>query len=128
LFGFSHHSGPGGVTIPDTEAFTTPLGDTRVDREAVTFLESHAQFRLVEEERVCDHSVEIQLPLLQVAAPQAKLVPLYVGPMPMPEQCTAARALAQLADAETLFLASSDLTHFGPSFGYQPFPADGRQR
>jgi AmmeMemoRadiSam system protein B/AmmeMemoRadiSam system protein A len=124
LLGFSHHGGLGGVAIPDTEAFTTPLGDTRIDHEAVAFLRSHAQFRLIEEERVCDHSVEIQLPLLQVAAPEARLVPLYVGSMPVTEQYAAARALAELTDGETLFLASSDLTHFGRAFGYQPFPAD----
>jgi MEMO1 family protein len=126
LLGFSHRGGTGGVAIPKTEAFTTPLGQTRVDHEAVTFLRSRASFRLEEEERVCDHSVEIQLPLLQYAAPQARLVPLYVGPMPVSEQYAAARALAELADAQTLFLASSDLTHFGRAFGYQPFPVDAQ--
>jgi AmmeMemoRadiSam system protein A len=42
------------------------------------------------------------------------------------EQHAAARVLAQLADPDTIFLASSDLTHFGRAFGYQPFPADSR--
>jgi AmmeMemoRadiSam system protein B/AmmeMemoRadiSam system protein A len=126
LLGFSHRGGPAGVAIPQVDAFSTPLGETRVDEEATAFLRSHPQFRMVEEERVCDHSVEIQLPLLQYTAPEAKLVPLYVGPMPIPEQHAAARVLTQLADAGTMFLASSDLTHFGRAFGYQPFPADGR--
>jgi AmmeMemoRadiSam system protein B/AmmeMemoRadiSam system protein A len=124
LLGFSHRGGPAGVAIPDVHRFATPLGETRVDDEAIAWLRSHPQFRTVEEQLVCDHSVEIQLPLLQYSAPNATLVPLYVGSMPDAEQHRAAQALAQLADAETVFLASSDLTHFGRSFGFQPFPAD----
>ncbi|MCL6506311.1 MAG: apolipoprotein N-acyltransferase, partial [Bryobacteraceae bacterium] len=79
LLGFSHRGGPPGVAIPDTEAYRTPLGDLEVDREAVADLLGCEPFRLVEERAVCDHSVEIQLPLLQRAVPEAKLVPLYVG-------------------------------------------------
>jgi AmmeMemoRadiSam system protein B/AmmeMemoRadiSam system protein A len=124
LLGFSHRGGPAGVAIPQVDAFAAPLGETRMDDEAIGFLRSHPQFRLADEERVCDHSVEIQLPLLQFTAPDARLVPLYVGPMPVAEQHAAARVLAQLADSDTIFLASSDLTHFGRAFGYQPFPAD----
>jgi AmmeMemoRadiSam system protein B/AmmeMemoRadiSam system protein A len=124
LLGFSHHGGPAGVAIPDIEVFRTPLGETRLDSEALEFLRSQPQFQRVEEELVCDHSVEIQLPLLQYAAPEAKLVPLYVGSMSATERDAAARALAQLADAGTIFVASSDLTHFGRAFGFQPFAAD----
>jgi AmmeMemoRadiSam system protein B/AmmeMemoRadiSam system protein A len=126
LLGFSHRGGPAGVAIPDVRAFATPLGKTYVDEQAVACLRSHPQFRLVDEEQVCDHSIEIQLPLIQYTAPDAHIVPLYVGSMPIPEEVAAARALAQLADPDTLFLASSDLTHFGDAFGFQPFPADGK--
>jgi MEMO1 family protein len=126
LLGFSHRGGPAGVAIPEIAAYTTPLGETQLDHEAIRFLLAHTQFRPADEDQICDHSVEIQLPLLQYAAPAAKLVPLYVGSMPASEYHAAARALAQLADAGTIFLASSDLTHFGRAFGYEPFPADGR--
>src|SRR5262245_46165797 len=68
LLGFSHRGGPAGVAVPRISTYTTPLGDTRVDRESIEFLCSRGQFRLTEEERVCDHSVEIQLPLLRYAA------------------------------------------------------------
>jgi MEMO1 family protein len=126
LLGFSHRGGPAGVAIPEIGAYTTPLGETQLDCEAIRFLRAQPQFRAAHEEQICDHSVEIQLPLLQYSAPAAKLVPLYVGSMPLAEQHAAARALAQLADANTIFLASSDLTHFGRAFNYQPFPSDGR--
>jgi MEMO1 family protein len=64
--------------------------------------------------------VEIQLPWLQYAAPEARLLPVYVGRMTEAERKTAARALAELADEDTAWLASSDLIHFGREFGYEP--------
>ena len=76
------------------------------------------------ESRVCDHSVEIQLPLLQRAAPGTPVVPLYVGSLDEPKRCAAARALAQVVQRGDVLLASSDLTHYGRAFGYRPFPVD----
>ena len=40
------------------------------------------------------------------------------------ERRAAAGALAELAGPGDVFLASSDLTHYGLGFGYQPFPPD----
>lgn len=120
LLGFSHRGGPAGVAVPDIHAFTTPLGAVKVDREAASSL----PFPMVPESRLCDHSVEIQLPLLQKAVPEARVVPLYVGPMGAEQRDEAAQALASLAGARTVFVASSDLTHYGRSFGYEPFRVD----
>lgn len=124
LLGFSHGGGPGGVSIPDLDAFTTPMGTTRVDRVAAGFLLRQSGFQTVAEDSLCDHSVEIQLPFLRHVAPDTPIVPLYVGRMPPWQQHAAAKALAELADDDTLLVASSDLTHFGRAFSYQPFPAD----
>ena len=38
----------------------------------------------------------------------------------------AADILAGLCGPDTVFLVSSDLTHYGRAFGYQPFPADSK--
>jgi AmmeMemoRadiSam system protein A len=84
-----------------------------VDRDAA------ARLRLPSHS-LCDHSVEIQLPWLQYAAPDARTLPLYVGRMTAAERNAAARALAELADDDTAWLASSDLIHFGSAFGYEP--------
>jgi AmmeMemoRadiSam system protein B/AmmeMemoRadiSam system protein A len=125
LLGFSHRGGPAGIAIPDTEAYRTPLGELEVDREVVADLAGFEPFRLVEEPVVCDHSVEIQLPLLQRAAPEAKLVPLYVGDLSGEARERAAVRLAPWIGPDTVALASSDFTHFGAAFYFQPFPVDG---
>ncbi len=126
ILGFAHQGGPPGVSIPDIDKFETPLGEVPVDRETMERLAGHWPFRLVAEDRICDHSVEIQLPLLQYAAPGARIVPLFVGYLEPRERDAAAEKLAALCGPDTVFLVSSDLTHYGQAFGYQPFPADSK--
>ena len=125
ILGFSHRKGMRGVAVPDVESYRTPLGDIAVDALAARALCATGRFRLVEEREVCDHSVEIQLPFLNKAAPGACAIPLYVGHLEEQERTAAAKALAGALRPGDILLASSDLTHYGPRFGYVPFPADG---
>jgi AmmeMemoRadiSam system protein B/AmmeMemoRadiSam system protein A len=124
ILGFAHRGGPAGVSIPDISEYQTPLGRVRVDRGVTERLAGHLPFEFAAEDRICDHSVEIQLPLLQWAAPDAEVVPLFVGDLDSHERDSAAQVLAELCAEDTIFLVSSDLTHYGRAFGYQPFPAD----
>jgi len=130
ILGFTHRGGPAGICIPDIDEYETPLGEVRVDRETMERLASRRPFRFVAEDRICDHSVEIQLPLLQYsaqhAASQPRVVPLFVGALDAQERDAAAETLAALCGPDTVFLVSSDLTHYGRAFGYQPFPADSK--
>ena len=80
--------------------------------------------KCVPEERVCDHSFEIQLPFLQKAAPHARVSVLYVGRLSGDGRRAAAAQLAEAARAGAVLVASSDFTHYGPSFGFLPFPLD----
>jgi len=124
LLGFAHRGAPPGVWIPEIDVFRTPLGETEVDRAAVAELLESRACGALPESALCDHSVEIQLPLLQAAAPAVKLVPVYVSALDGARRAAAAEALAALAGPQTIFLASSDFTHYGRGFSYQPFPPD----
>jgi len=126
ILGFSHRRGVRGVAVPDVESYRTPLGDVAVDASAARALCSTGRFLLVDDRDVCDHSVEIQLPFLKTAAPRALVIPVYVGPLDEQERTASAEALAAALRPGDILLASSDLTHYGPRFGYVPFPADGR--
>lgn len=116
LLAFPHRGGLEGVVSPDVDAIATPMGEVRVA--------SFDGFPRVPEARLCDHSFEIQLPFLQRAAPGARIVPLYVGRMDGEARRTASELLAAAWRPGTVFIASSDFTHYGRSFGYTPFPAD----
>jgi hypothetical protein len=116
LLAFPHRGGLKGVVSPDVDAITTPLGEVPVA--------SFDGFPRVPEARLCDHSFEIQLPFLQRAAPRARIVPLYVGRMDSEARRAASDRLAAAWRPGTVFIASSDFTHYGRSFGYTPFPPD----
>lgn len=122
ILGFTHRGGKPGISIPDVGAFSTPLGQVGVDQRAARELASRDPFTRVAEDHVCDHSVEIQLPLLQKAVPGVLVVPLYVGHLNDAQRDAAAESLARQVRPGDVLLASSDLTHYGQAFHYQPFP------
>ncbi len=124
MLGFTHRGAGQGVFIPDVSTIQTPLGEVSIDRAGVMALVADGPFAVAAESRVCDHSVEIQLPLLQTAVPGVPILPLYVGRLNDTQRDSAARRLAQHIRPGDILLASSDLTHYGRSFGYEPFPAD----
>ena len=124
ILGFTHRGGAPGVAIPDIAAIKTPLGEVKIDQAEARELAASGQFVLTAERRVCDHSIEIQLPLLQRAVPHALLIPLYVGPLDGARRSAMARVLAQQIRPGDVLLASSDLTHYGRAFDYEPFPVD----
>lgn len=114
-----------GVDVPERlTAYRTPLGDVPIDREACDRLlksEMYSSHDRVGEE---EHSLELQLPFLQIAVADVKLVPLLVGKMAVHDYAKAAEALLPLIDDETLLVASSDFTHYGTNYGYLPFRSD----
>jgi MEMO1 family protein len=124
LLGFCHRSELPSVAIPEIAAYTSPSGQVTVDRDTVDWLLRFPQFVCAPERVLCDHSVEIQLPFLQWAAPNAAVVPLYVGELSTDTRNSAAEVLAELARPGTVILASSDFTHYGRDFGFLPFAPD----
>jgi AmmeMemoRadiSam system protein B len=110
LLGPSHFVPFGGLALPAAGAFATPLGDIELDRAALALLAGHPAVRVLDAAHAREHSLEVQLPFLQVALPAFKLVPLAVGHA-TPEQ------VAGVLDAlwggpETLVVVSSDLSHY----------------
>jgi hypothetical protein len=122
----SHHSPFRGLSIAPVDAYRTPLGDVPLDAEAVAALRLSPLLVDEPEAHVREHSIEIELPLLQRAlAPGWRLVPVLVGRLEAADYQAAADLLRPLADADTLVVVSSDFTHYGRRFGYQPFPLNG---
>ncbi len=116
VLGTAHYAGLDGAVAWEGQAFGTPLGDYAVDSAAVRDLvRGCPDIRLYPAAWTQEHSVEVQVPFLQIVAPRAKLVPLIVGRCST-EQCRAiASALARQAkDRQALLVASSDLSHFPP--------------
>ncbi len=127
VLAFSHQSAGRyqGVDVPgELTAYRTPLGDVPVDRKVCDALLKSPMFASHPGIDRGEHSLELQLPFLQRVLEEFRLVPLLVGRMSTEDYAEAAKAIIPWLDDETLLVASSDFTHFGPRYGYEPFTDD----
>jgi len=101
-------------------AWQTPLGEVAVDEDlAAAILQSDAGlFAPSASAHDGEHSIEVQLPFIQVLSPQAKIVPIAVPPVPEAVRMGEAIAsvLAKTA-RRVVVVASTDLTHYGMGYG-----------
>ena len=119
LLAISHHYPLRGASIPDVTDFETPLGLVPVDSKAVARLRRCPVVSSVMRAEEGEHSLEIQLPLLQRVLPKFALVPILVGRMTDEDYVDLAAALAEVVDSHTVVVASSDFTHRGVNYGYE---------
>lgn len=109
------------LSVPQETTYRTPLGDVPIDTEFVKKLLAYRQFQAVDYANQPEHSTQIQVPLLQFAQKDFKVVLIVAGQCSMQTISKAASILNSLIDADTLVIASSDFTHYGPNYGYMPF-------
>jgi AmmeMemoRadiSam system protein B/AmmeMemoRadiSam system protein A len=129
LLGPSHHVGfsGGALPAPGVTGFTTPLGEVALDVDAITELRRNADFRGPPEAHGPEHSLEVELPFVQLLAPEVQLVPILVGfETDRDVARRMAEAVSRLLDSRTVVVVSSDFTHHGESYRYRPFPIDAR--
>lgn len=99
------------LAFADFEAWHTPLGDVPIDRELITALDERLALRRIG--RDSEHSLEVQLPFLQVALTDFKLAPILMGDQ-SPANChKLGMAIAdEVGERRVLLVASTDLSHY----------------
>jgi AmmeMemoRadiSam system protein B len=122
LAGPSHRIPVPGIAVPDVAAFETPLGRIPLDRAMLDRLLTLPDVFATNLPHRLEHSLEVQLPFLQVTLPPFSLVPLAVGEA-KPESMAAVFE-ACWGGPETLIVVSSDLSHYRDYAGAQA--VDGR--
>jgi AmmeMemoRadiSam system protein B/AmmeMemoRadiSam system protein A len=111
----SHYVGFRGFSLWDRGGYRTPLGLVPVDIElSKSIMERSREFQFIPEAHSKEHSLEMQIPFLQVALKSFKLVPIVVEPEWSWEGCqTLARSLSEtVRGRRVLLVASTDLSHF----------------
>jgi MEMO1 family protein len=103
------------IAIISGGAWQTPLGDVPVDETLASALKK--QCPLLREDRVAhstEHSLEVQLPFLQVLSAEFSFVPIALGTVRFDDLVTVGEALARViaANPEVLLLTTSDLNHY----------------
>ncbi len=127
VMAFSHrYAGSyNGIDVPrDLTAYETPLGQVPIDREVCDDLLKKKGFLSQPNLGRDEHSLELQLPFLQRALKDFRLVPMLVGKMTDRDYAQAAEAILPWLDGDTILVVSTDCTHFGPNYGYEPFKDD----
>lgn len=110
LLGPAHRFYLRGMAVPAARQFLTPLGAVDVDQEAVTELANRPDVTVDDRPHADEHSLEVQLPFLQVLFPKFTLVPIVVG---VCSGESVAAVLEQLWGADdTRIVISSDLSHY----------------
>lgn len=126
-----------GASVLNVKNFKTPLGLVSVDQDACNQLldtskelppdASHKTTKLFgsyEGAYQGEHSLETQLPFLQMSLKTFKLVPIMVGILIDDDFDRIANDIRPLIDENTLVVVSSDFTHYGEGYGYVPFRKD----
>jgi len=112
LAGPAHRVGFYGIALSSRSAFRTPLGDVSLVADGAALVDRFEAVHFNDEAHAQEHSLEVQLPFLQLLLDDFELLPLCVG-MVEPELLT--EVLASFAtDRQTLLLISSDLSHYHP--------------
>jgi MEMO1 family protein len=111
-------------SVPKVTRYETPLGQVPLDVDFINALLKYPLFQNVPQVHEYEHSVQMEVPLLQYCQSGFKLVPIVAGQCSQATISKAAEILDGLVDDETLVVASSDFVHYGPDYGYVPFKQD----
>ncbi|MFO1020683.1 MAG: AmmeMemoRadiSam system protein B [Planctomycetales bacterium] len=79
LIGPAHRVPLTGLSMSGADWFETPLGKIPIDKRARLLLERYPQISIQDAPHVAEHSLEVQLPFLQLLLDQFELIPLVKG-------------------------------------------------
>lgn len=121
IFGAVHVMDRNFASLFPAGSWSTPLGEIDIDEEVCRRIALIENVRIDAAIHAYEHSIEVELPFVQFMCPGARIVPLMIRPG---SDCSrigrqvAARILE--SGRRVAFVASTDLTHYGPAFGFEP--------
>lgn len=115
LFASNHsaYADVDGASVPDYTHYATPLGEVRVSPLVQTLLKQDRIAYIPEAHTT--HIIEVQLPFLQtVLSEDFEILPVITGRMNWDDVRYFAELFNQYVNDETLFVLSTDLSHYHP--------------
>jgi AmmeMemoRadiSam system protein B len=116
ILGVRHYPRGEPAAILSSGAWRTPLGDARIDEELAEALKKACP--LLREDSVAhstEHSLEVQLPFLQVLAQDFTFAPVALGTVQFEFLADVGEAIGRVLEAskeDVLLLTTSDLNHY----------------
>ncbi len=122
IFGAAHRYLGRNAVIFDRGRWQTPLGEVEIDEELAA--------RVLEIDCVCsgtephhgEHSIEVQVPFIQYLFAGAQIVPVIVpaAEFDLRLGTEVGDIIAESKEKKIVCIASTDLTHYGPRYGFSP--------
>ncbi len=121
----SHSHGFSGGSVYPRGGYQTPLGIVEVDEALAIELMRASGFKYIPEAHTQDHTIEVQIPFIQKALPQSKIVPIMMGVPHRENIHRLAEAFTEvLPGKDALILVSSDMSHYLTKKEAQALDAD----
>jgi AmmeMemoRadiSam system protein B len=116
ILGVRHFPRGESAAILSSGAWRSPLGDAPIDTElAMALRDACPRLREDSVAHSQEHSLEVQIPFLQVLAPGFSFVPVALGTVRFEDLVSVGEAVARVLTAArepVLLLATSDLNHY----------------
>jgi len=121
IFGAAHSYFGNSPAVCDKGHWVTPLGEVAVNEELAEVIVKSGQAVSDSGAHRNEHSIEVQVPFIQYLFGGAKIVPIIVPPSR--GAITLGQAVGNIIskqDKKIVCIGSTDLTHYGPHYGFEP--------
>ncbi|MGA1842498.1 MAG: AmmeMemoRadiSam system protein B [bacterium] len=116
LIGPSHRFSFTGASIWPSGVYQTPLGDVKVNEQMARLIsDSSESVSFKSQAHIQEHSLEVQIPFLQMVLKDFQIVPILIGRLsPKAVEEISLKLADILKKPGSLLIISSDLSHYHP--------------
>jgi AmmeMemoRadiSam system protein B/AmmeMemoRadiSam system protein A len=119
----SHHIPLKGIALLSSNAYKTPLGIIPIQKTIYNKIAALPFCTYNNNIFAKEHSLEMQIPLIQWHIPNAKIIPLIIGNITKKQRQKIASLLKSYLP-NAVIIATSDFTHHGEKYKYSPFKSN----
>jgi len=122
IFGAAHSYFGASPAVSDRGVWETPLGEVMIDEELADAISKTGRAVSDQRAHLSEHSIEVQVPFIQYLFAGAKIVPVVVPPtgQAVALGTSVGEIAGQQEGRKIVCIGSTDLTHYGPRYGFAP--------
>lgn len=115
VIGVNHRGYGPSLVIDGHDTWKTPLGECPVDTELGKKIVEHSELFVIDlQTGIEEHSLEVQVPFIQMINPRARILPIIVSSMDLEQLLVAGQVIAECLRGidDVLIVASTDMSHY----------------
>ncbi|HPS54429.1 MAG TPA: AmmeMemoRadiSam system protein B [Sedimentisphaerales bacterium] len=121
IFGAAHSYYKDISAVCDEGIWNSPIGQIEIDEELAKEVLKNQNAVGDSNAHKYEHSIEVQIPFIQHLFPFAKIVPILTPPEASAiELGKHIGNIIAMSDKKVVCIGSTDLTHYGPRYGFEP--------